>query len=680
MLKKLKVYFSLVLSLSLIFSCLFFSTVQADTKGYLIYGAPSDSRSFYERAVKLGNGDLLCTFSRTSDNQGVYKINSFYFCKSSDKGKTWSRVSTLDTSNYGFNVESQYGGHALYILPKQMGNYPAGTLLFATGDANPSSPYIIHIWRSTDNGVTWQLHSSLAKRGTNDPAKKSNMLWEPEFAVSGDGTKLICYYSDERQANYDQCIAYETSTDGGITWGNYKIIIGQTSTGQGWRPGMPRVIKLKNGSYFMVYESIGSTPAPAGAVRFKISPDGLDWGSAGDPGKIVGTATSTAFQCPEVGLVDDGSTYGRLFVRGMNDTCAGSKCFTSKDNGATWSEIDAPLTAFRNEHLRGNWSGTFLSDGNILYELNNCYNGSYNEIRCGIGIVNADDIIVAGAFYTMTNQKSGLCLDDPGGSTEPGTQMIQWTPNNLDTQAWKADFIGNNFFKLTCKYSNLVLDNKGGLPDPGNPILQWNDNGTDAQRWSIGYIGNSYYKIKNKASGLYMDVSGGSTQAHASIVQNADNGSTSQNWKLKQHYSVSRFRSYNYPKNFIRHELFRLKMGSDFTTLPIEDSEFKVVAGLNGDPNCISLLCTNSDMTNYYIRHKNGEVWAERNDGSALFKADASFKMKQGLADNSNPNLVSFETSNIAGVYIRHRDGLLYVQPISANSDKADATFTRLQQ
>lgn len=679
MLKRVRISLSMVLVVSLIFSFFVSTSVFADTKGTFIYGNTTDNRSFYERAVKLSNGDLLCTFMRSfppADWSTATK--SFYFYKSSDGGKTWNMVSELNSStNGGFPVEKQ-GMEALYVLPQQCGNYPAGTILFATTDWAATSPYSIHIWRSTDNGTTWQYHSSLAARGTNDGITKGNNNWEPEFAVSSDG-RLVCYYSDERQIGYDQCIVREISNDGGITWGNYSIIVGRNDapTGtSGWRPGMPRVLKLKNGNYFMAYENINSTPA--GAIRFKISTDGINWGNASDLGTLVATSTSGAYQCPEVALVDDGSTYGRLFVRGMNDSCSASKCFTSKDNGATWSEIDAPLTVVRNEGVGSSWSGTFVPVGNVLYEINNYFNGSYNEIRFGTGVVNTDGIIVSGAFYKLTNKNSNLCLDDAGGSTTPGTQMIQWTDNSLETQMWKADYMGNNFFKLINKFSGLCLDNYNGLSTPGNKIIQWTDNGFDPQRWKIDYMSSGFYKLNNKVSNLSLDVSGSSTETNALIVQNTDNGSNSERWKLEQRYLVTRLQSYNFPANYIRHNNGRFKIDNNFTALPIEDSYFKVVPAINGDTTNVSFECIN--MPGRYLRHRNGEVWADQSDGTTIFKNDASWKPRAGLASSANPTMVSYEASTLPGNYLRHRDGLMWLTTISTDTDRADATFKKFEQ
>ncbi|MFF8975009.1 AbfB domain-containing protein, partial [Streptomyces sp. NPDC014995] len=71
-------------------------------------------------------------------------------------------------------------------------------------------------------------------------------------------------------------------------------------------------------------------------------------------------------------------------------------------------------------------------------------------------------------------------------------------------------------------------------------------------------------------------------------------------------------------------------------------------------------------------RHKNNEVWVEKNDGTSLFAADASFTARAGLSDSAG---VSYESYNFPGRYIRHYNYLLYVQALSTTTDRADATF-----
>ncbi|MDQ7906441.1 family 43 glycosylhydrolase [Phytohabitans sp. ZYX-F-186] len=128
-----------------------------------------------------------------------------------------------------------------------------------------------------------------------------------------------------------------------------------------------------------------------------------------------------------------------------------------------------------------------------------------------------------------------------------------------------------------------------------------------------------------------------------------------------------RLRSYNFPDRYIRHWEYRARIEANVTNLA--DSQFRIVTGLNGG-GTVSLESAN--FPGYYLRHRNYEMWVERNDGSATFRGDASFFRRAGLADAAG---VSFESANVAGRYIRHSSNLLYAQPVSTATDRADATF-----
>jgi GH43 family beta-xylosidase len=128
-----------------------------------------------------------------------------------------------------------------------------------------------------------------------------------------------------------------------------------------------------------------------------------------------------------------------------------------------------------------------------------------------------------------------------------------------------------------------------------------------------------------------------------------------------------RLSSYNFADRFIRHWEYRARIEANVS--PLADSQFRVVTGLAGT-GTVSLESTN--FPGYFLRHKNFEVWVEKNDGTSAFASSASFYRRAGLADSAG---VSYESYNYAGRYVRHYNYLLYVQALSTSTDRADATF-----
>jgi GH43 family beta-xylosidase len=128
-----------------------------------------------------------------------------------------------------------------------------------------------------------------------------------------------------------------------------------------------------------------------------------------------------------------------------------------------------------------------------------------------------------------------------------------------------------------------------------------------------------------------------------------------------------RLSSYNFPERFVRHWEFRAR--TDANVAPLADSQFRVVTGLAGGG---SISLESANFPGHFLRHRDFEVWLEKNDGTALFRGDASWTARPGLAD---PAGVSYESANSPGRYIRHYNHLLHVQTPGTATDRADATF-----
>lgn len=129
-----------------------------------------------------------------------------------------------------------------------------------------------------------------------------------------------------------------------------------------------------------------------------------------------------------------------------------------------------------------------------------------------------------------------------------------------------------------------------------------------------------------------------------------------------------RLRSYNVADRYIRHANYRARIDANVSILA--DSQFRMVAGLSGTSGTISFESTN--LPGYFLRHRNFELWLDRNDGSATFRSDATFYRRAGLANAAG---LSFESYNYAGRYVRHSNYNLFVQAVSTATDRADATY-----
>jgi hypothetical protein len=131
---------------------------------------------------------------------------------------------------------------------------------------------------------------------------------------------------------------------------------------------------------------------------------------------------------------------------------------------------------------------------------------------------------------------------------------------------------------------------------------------------------------------------------------------------------VKRLQSKNFTDRYIRHYNFDVLLEAN--VVPFRDSQWRIVPGLANGNGYISLESVN--LPGYYLRHRDFDLRLNPDDGTDLFKADATFKKVAGLADSS---WSSFQSYNFPDRYIRHHNFYLLLDPISTVEDKLDATF-----
>jgi non-reducing end alpha-L-arabinofuranosidase len=100
-----------------------------------------------------------------------------------------------------------------------------------------------------------------------------------------------------------------------------------------------------------------------------------------------------------------------------------------------------------------------------------------------------------------------------------------------------------------------------------------------------------------------------------------------------------------------------------------------VAGGTLNAGSTISLRATTSGYTDRYVRHQNNNAVTSvvSSGSSTLDKQDSSWIVRRGLADNS---CVSFESRNYPGDFLRHFNYQLLRQPMDGSAIfRADATF-----
>jgi lysophospholipase L1-like esterase len=199
---------------------------------------------------------------------------------------------------------------------------------------------------------------------------------------------------------------------------------------------------------------------------------------------------------------------------------SGSGCDAIVDQAQALADVDDPqlmLEAFD--------SGDELHPNDVGYRV---IANAVDLTSFGAGSSTAP--LVQDGTYSLLVHKSGLVLDDPGFSTQPGTVLNQWTRNGGANQHWILKNLGGNVVSLINEASGLALEVAGGSTANGAPVDQAPYIGSPSQQWRIESVGSGYYQIINVNSSQVLDVAAGSRAAGAAVGQFPYHAAAWQQW------------------------------------------------------------------------------------------------------------------------------------------------------
>jgi Ricin-type beta-trefoil lectin domain len=500
---------------------------------------PNEDAS-YPRVIRLAhsgpaNGELLATFSHSG--VGSSKA-SFPIYQSNDDGHTWSSspIGTVADTIHGWDLD----GPTLFELPQAEGSLPAGTLL-AAGTAWNRSDYTqqsIEVFYSTDHGATWSYRSSCASEA-GQADTQGHGIWEPEFAVAGNGD-LVCYFSDERPSSngYAQVLAHVVSTDGGATWGSEVYDVAVQDGVQ--RPGMTTVVKLPNGTYGMTFEDCkaGYDPDTACSVYFKTSPDGENWSPASSLGSLVQTSDGRHFlHTPQLAWSPIGGPNGTLLVSGQRLVYGSDGSVTVQDESGTvllantnlgsgsWTETTAPVDTNPTGGYDGSetacagYSSPILpsvSGSTILYMAGTHISNGKCEVQFGIDVAPGPTGEATGPGST------GQCADVNTNTSTSGNAVQLWGCSGVPGQQWSVEPDG------TVRAFGKCLDIDGNGTANFTKVELWTCDGAGGQQWREQSNGS----LLNPQSGRCLDDPSGNTADGTQLQIYDCNGLWTQQWAM----------------------------------------------------------------------------------------------------------------------------------------------------
>lgn len=233
----------------------------------------------------------------------------------------------------------------LWEVPQKLADTEPGTLFWTTSvgrGRDPRTATAMNIFQSTDVGKTWRLLST--------PVRGNVGLWEAEFIVDPNG-RLVMYYSTEehRGEGFNQLLAHKISEDGGKTWGpEVRDVAVPDLPDKKMRPGMAIVRRLPSGRYVMTYEICG-----LGCDTYiRFSENGTDWGNPAQHGtRLESTVGSDGSRhhfshAPTVTLLPDGrlAVIGQMLYNPDGSLAQqNGQVYFVGDGTGPWTEHPAPV-------------------------------------------------------------------------------------------------------------------------------------------------------------------------------------------------------------------------------------------------------------------------------------------------------------------------------------------------
>jgi endo-1,4-beta-xylanase len=121
---------------------------------------------------------------------------------------------------------------------------------------------------------------------------------------------------------------------------------------------------------------------------------------------------------------------------------------------------------------------------------------------------------------------AGRCLDVPGQSATPGTQVQIWDCSGGANQTWSRT--SANQLTVYSGATLRCLDAYDNQTSPGTKVEIWSCNGAANQQWRINTDGT----VTGVQSGLCLDVTGGATANGTSVELWTCNGGSNQRWSF----------------------------------------------------------------------------------------------------------------------------------------------------
>lgn len=452
-------------------------------RGYLVYGG------FDRQRTKGENGVFIAV---TTDNGETWKAHTPVILH---KNGTMTKDSAFEDKYY-ITVDnaagSPYRGH-LYIPWKRVYDRDSSTQIVIT--------------KSTDHGSTWSTPLRISDVLTG---KSLDTTFGQSFPICATGSngEVYCAW------NYGplHSIGFNSSTDGGKTWGTPRLIISYNWLGETRNTGSQYNHTLKNGTRVESYPSltvdISNSPRRGWLyltwaadkvpnIYFARSTDG---GTTWSQPKIIQSDTTNDQYWQWMSVDATNGDLAVMYLDSRDDPANQlSRCYVSysSDGGDTWIDrmaddegFDIHRNPFQNGSFAGDYSGCAFHAGKVY--------PSHVDMRNTTTNISDNDVYTA-----IIEVRSPLPVENLMAKTianEPTSIVLSWT---APTQRSFGQALNKNEYSYTLYRDGNILttisSNELSYTDTGLAPYSRHDytlivvagSDTSARRFATGYAGGS---------------------------------------------------------------------------------------------------------------------------------------------------------------------------------------------
>ena len=177
-----------------------------------------------------------------------------------------------------------------------------------------------------------------------------------------------------------------------------------------------------------------------------------------------------------------------------------------------------------------------------------------------------------GAYRIITPLDNMKAFDITDGLSTDGSEIQLWDNDGFSQQKFEIIYVGDGYYKIKSKLSDKVLTVESEVPNLYSTITQEQDNDLDTQKWIINDLGNGLYNIISKCENLYI--------TNNDVPQNGDKLSIQRNKNSTSQSFILINETPNNNISIIPDGIYQIKMKNNINSFDINGGSYDNYANL----------------------------------------------------------------------------------------------------